>query len=99
MTVMPSLYHLTPAALVPFIRKTGLVPAIGENAAAAGETTPAVYLFKDRKSAGQALLDDGIVYLGSLKAKGPTVEYDELTDLDWRREKVEQERSSLPDAG
>ena len=54
---MTPLYHITPTANLPSILSSGLKPQIGIRAQAAGETTPAVFLFPSIDAAENALLN------------------------------------------
>ena len=49
-------YHVTPSSNVDSIRKNGLQPRIGERSLAAGEKSPAVFLFANKDDLEQALL-------------------------------------------
>lgn len=51
---LPVLYHVTPSSNVDSIRKSGLVPQIGERSKAAGEESPAIYLFASKEEMEQA---------------------------------------------
>ena len=55
-SLLPTLYHITPADNKDSIMKKGLIPQVGERSARAGETSPAIYLFPSIEDAEQALL-------------------------------------------
>lgn len=58
---MITVYHITPAINLKSIIQHGLIPQIGSNAQAIGETKPAIYLFPTIEDSDTALgswLDD-----------------------------------------
>lgn len=50
-------FHVTPKACLSGILETGLVPAVGRRASAAGEPTPRVWLFPSYSSLEDAMLN------------------------------------------
>lgn len=52
---MITVYHITLSSNWPSIKQHGLIPQIGRNSQALGETKPAIYLFPDLKSSNNAL--------------------------------------------
>lgn len=52
---MITVYHITLFSNWPNIKQHGLIPQIGPNSQALGETKPAIYLFPDLKSSNNAL--------------------------------------------
>ena len=52
---MITVYHITLFSNWPSIKQCGLIPQIGPNSQALGETKPAIYLFPDLESSNNAL--------------------------------------------
>lgn len=52
---MITVYHITPAINLKSIEQHGLIPQIGSNAQAIGETKPAIYLFPTIEDSDTAL--------------------------------------------
>jgi hypothetical protein len=54
---MIEVYHITPDTNLPKIRDEGLIPMLGPNSQAVGETKPAVHVFMDMDSMTDAIMN------------------------------------------